>query len=177
MFRSLFSVFVPNSCRGGSLDPLLSSPRLASTSLFSLLYRRFKKSNPLFSYSSALNEKEYFANSFPIKNFRTILQNTRDLLPSSKIWPLHMVATHGSPHFAISFGMRSFAKSAHNLFRMRSFKTKDLKSCRMSIYEKTRVGVSSPWRFLITFTPRGNGQPAGAHCQNSAQRGRVVRKG
>jgi hypothetical protein len=41
----------------------------------------------------------------------------------------------------IPLRIRTFVKSARNPFRMRSFKTKDLKLFRMSIYEKTGGGV------------------------------------
>jgi hypothetical protein len=53
-----------------------SAFRSPSCFTLSLFCRKSAKITPLFSYSSALFKKECFDNSFPINDFRTLLQNT-----------------------------------------------------------------------------------------------------
>ncbi len=53
----------------------LSALPISAPSLFSLFPTKRTKLTTLFSYSSALFEKEYLPKPFPIKRFRTLLQN------------------------------------------------------------------------------------------------------
>jgi hypothetical protein len=59
--------------------------------------------------------------------------------PSSQIFSFRSLATHQS-RITKSFIIRTYAKSAHKLFRMNTSKTQDLKPFRMNTSEKTGVG-------------------------------------
>src|ERR1700720_2935120 len=66
----------PRLCRCGASAPRFSPPLPASPSLFSFFCKNRQNLNPSFSISSTLFKKECSRISFPINNFRTLLQNT-----------------------------------------------------------------------------------------------------
>jgi hypothetical protein len=66
-----------------SLPPFKEKP--LPRALFSLFYKNRQKSNPSFSNSSALFQKECSTNPFPINSFRTLLQKHRGADLSSQI--------------------------------------------------------------------------------------------
>jgi hypothetical protein len=120
--------------------PRFSAFRFPSCYTLSLFCKKSEKTNSLFSNSSALPKKECFSNSFPVKSFRTLLQNTRGAtLPSAIISPFSTLwNTHRSELAANSRRIRISAKHTPNHFRIRSSKTQDLKLFRIRTYEKTR---------------------------------------
>lgn len=129
MFRSLRSIAVSCFCSGGSLDPCLPLPRPAPVSLFSVFCKKPKKLNPLFSHSSALFKKAYFANSFSIKDFRTLLQNTGGVPSAANIHLPRALATHHSPLATILPVISTYKTDT---------KQTTLSSFRMNVYAKPR---------------------------------------
>ena len=69
--------FQPSAFRLALEEAGICSPPYYAAPLFAFSFAKCKKLNPLFSNSSALFKKVYSANSFAIKGFRTLLQNTR----------------------------------------------------------------------------------------------------
>src|ERR1700730_9041646 len=114
---------------------LCASPgsTLRSPSYFTLftLLQKSEKTNPLFSISSALFQKEGFNNSFPLNHFRTLLQNTGGVVLSIKII---------SSLTAKCTRIRTSSKHTRNPFRIRTSKTQHLKSLRIRTYRKTPGG-------------------------------------
>ena len=77
--RPLPSVYsVPSVLKSPFHNPTFppSNDKPLPYSLFSLSRKNHAKLNPPFSISSALFKKDCSRNSFPINNFRTLLQNT-----------------------------------------------------------------------------------------------------
>jgi hypothetical protein len=128
---------------GSALPGLVPNPSdlcaLCVSALSSLpftLSQNNAKLTPLFSYSSALFEKECFSNPFPVNHFRTLLQNTGGVPQKSN---------PSSPRFRRfapnPFTICTSVKPARNPFRIRTSKTQDLKSFRIRTYEKRGEGV------------------------------------
>ncbi len=147
MFRSPRSIAVSCFCSGGFLDPCFPLPRPAPASLFC---KKPKKLNPLFSNPSALFKKEYFANSFPIKGFRTLLQNTGGTPSTAKIHLLRALATHCSLFATISLPFNTYKTDR---------KQTTLTSFGMNTYAKPRGGLTG--LFSLGVAPHGGPQVAG----------------
>ena len=131
-----------STCRGGSLDPRFSPRLCTSVSFFSLISKRCARVTSSFSYSCALFKNELCINPFLVNSFRTLLQNTRGMPLRSNLHCLIFknVATRHSSFTAKSRRIRTYLKTARNLFRIRTSKTKDLKPFRIRTYEKTPGG-------------------------------------
>ena len=84
------------------------------------------------------------------------------------------VTTHDPPDTNF-FKIRIFEKRARNPFRMRSFKTKDLKPCRMCSSEKNRRGGLSPLPCLSA--RRLSGPSHGACVIHREEKGRLSAPG
>jgi hypothetical protein len=119
-------------------------PTFCSASHFTLLtlLQKSEKTNPLFSNSSPLFQKECFNNSFPLNHFRTLLQNTGGGVLSVKIISpcSTLLASRRSPQTTKSRRIRTSAKHTRNPFRIRTSKTRHLKSFRIRTCRKTPGG-------------------------------------
>jgi hypothetical protein len=120
----------------------VAAPRFLSCFALPFSCKGSQKLTLLFSHSSALLEEEHSANSFGSSGFRTLLQNTGGV-PTPFFSFLPLLTTHNSL-FTNSFRICSSAKHARKPFRMRSFKTRHLKSFRMCSYKKTGGGGPPP---------------------------------
>jgi hypothetical protein len=117
-----------------------------------LCCKRSQKLTPLFSDSSALLKGEYSANSFGISGFRTLLQNTGGVPTLSSSF-LPLLTIHNSL-FINSFTNCTSEKHAGKAFRIRSSKTRHLKSFRMRSYRKK--GGGGPLPSSIVRVPRSD---------------------
>jgi hypothetical protein len=128
------------------IERSVTASRFSSRFAPSLFCKKSQKLNPLFSNSSALFKKENSDNSFPTNHFCTLLQNTGSV-PTPFFSVLPLLTIHDS-RFTNSFRIRTSEKHARKPCRMRTSKTRGLKSFRIRSYKKTGEGVGCPLPLL-----------------------------
>jgi hypothetical protein len=124
------------------IERSVTASRFSSRFAPSLFCKKSQKLNPLFSNSSALFKKENSDNSFPTNHFCTLLQNTGSV-PTPFFSVLPLLTIHDS-RFTNSFRIRTSEKHARKPCRMRTSKTRGLKSFRIRSYKKTGEGGGVP---------------------------------
>ena len=110
----------PNPVRilsSAELRPLTVSASSHFCLTLSLICAKIKKLSHAFSCSSALLKKEYFGNPFSINGCRTLLQFAGGVPAGPKIFARFLF-----PLDANSLRIRTSTKSAHNPFRIRTYK-------------------------------------------------------